>query len=322
MTSTNRNATASRRPLKGDLLASRRVVEREAQRLARLDATRIAEELRELRLGLRVSQSAVARLVGVSQSVISDLEHGDPTVRLEVRRRAAIVLGADLRIGVYPGATPLLHDTGHARIIERLLEIRHRRWRPDVEARVPGPGRASTDLRLSAANTVILIEVETHVRRWEATVRHCLEKRERVQAGLGDGVQVFIVLCLPPTRHHRALVAEFAEYVQASFPTPSDLIRRALEDGTDWPGDGILWMAGGPSPRRPGRQRPESLGLGWAQDRGPDLRVAGGATAFDPDDQEDQDDRAERHHHRRREVEHERLVERALDGLDGGGPAG
>src|SRR5450432_1610717 len=140
-----------------NLAGKRRVVEREAARFARLDAARIAEELRQLPLGLNVSQAAVARVVGVSQSVLSDLERGDATVGLEVRRRTAIALGADLRVAVYPGATPMLHDAAHARIIERLLKSRHRRWGAEVEARVPGPGRSSTDVRLSDVGTIVLI---------------------------------------------------------------------------------------------------------------------------------------------------------------------
>ena len=63
-----------------DAARSRQVVARDAVRLARLDASRISQEVRELRLGLNVSQAAVARVVGVSQSVISDLERGDPTL--------------------------------------------------------------------------------------------------------------------------------------------------------------------------------------------------------------------------------------------------
>ncbi len=227
-----------------NLTSKRRIVEREAVRLARLDALRIAEELRQLRLELNVSQAAVARIVGVSQSVLSDLERGDPTAGLEVRRRVAIALGADLRVAVYPGATPLLHDAGHARIIERILKRRHRRWRAEQEARVPGPGRASTDVRLSAGGTIVLIEVETRVRRWEATIRRCFEKRDRVRDSAPPGTSVFAVLCLPPTRHHRRLIAEFAESVRSAFPAPPNQLRRALEDGLDWPGDGILWMAG------------------------------------------------------------------------------
>lgn len=225
--------------------SSRRQVEREAIRLARLDAARIGQELRELRLGLGVRQADVSRVVGVSRSVICELEAGDPTVGLEIRRRTAIALGADLRVNVYPGSTPMLHDAAHLRIIERVLAGRHPRWGAETEARVPGPTRASTDIRLSAAGVIVLIEVETHIRRSDAVVRRCFEKRERVRDANGETRAVFAVLCLPPTVHHRRLVAEFQESVLVAFPVPPDGIRRALEVGTDWPGDGILWVAGG-----------------------------------------------------------------------------
>lgn len=228
-----------------DLAHSRRLVEREGARIARHDAVNVGRELRELRLGLGVRQADVARVVGVTRSVICELEAGDPTVGLEIRRRAAIALGADLRVNVYPGATPWLHDGAHLRIIERILAGRHPRWRAETEARVPGAFRASTDVRLSMADSIVLIEVETHVRRWDAVLRRCFEKRERVRDGIGARGSVFAVLCLPPTRHHRRLVAEFSESVRVAFPTAPDLLRRALKEGTDWPGDGILWIAGG-----------------------------------------------------------------------------
>jgi hypothetical protein len=138
----------------------------------------------------------------------------------------------------------MLHDAAHARIIERILERRHRRWRAELEARVPGPGRASTDVRLSAPGAIVLIEVETHVRRWEATVRRCFEKRERVRDAGPDGLNVFAVLCLPPTRRHRRLVGELEESVRAAFPASPDELRRSLEQGSEWPGDGVLWVAG------------------------------------------------------------------------------
>jgi transcriptional regulator with XRE-family HTH domain len=224
---------------------SRRMVEREAVRLARLDAGRIGRELRELRLGLGVSQAAVARVVGVSRSVVSDLERGDTSVGLEIRRRTAIAVGADLRVSIYPGARPMLHDAAHARIIERILRRRDRRWHAELEATVPGPFRASTDVRLSKPGTVVLIEVETHVHDWEATIRRAFEKRERVIGGGPTGTRVVAVLCLPPTRHHRRLLADLAESVRATFPASPELARRSLEDGAEWPGDGILWMAAG-----------------------------------------------------------------------------
>jgi len=226
---------------------SSRTVGREARRLARLDASRVGHELRELRVGLGVSQAAVARVAGVSRSVVSDLERGDPTVGLDVRRRTAIVLGADLRVSVYPGAPPMLHDVAHARIIERILGRKSPAWRSELEAGVPGPFRASTDVRLSKPGSIVLIEVETRIRDWEATVRRIFEKRERVVASVSSELRVFAVLCLPPTRHHRRLVSDLAGSVAAAFPASPDLARRSLEQGSDWPGDCILWMAGGPA---------------------------------------------------------------------------
>jgi HTH-type transcriptional regulator / antitoxin HipB len=228
-----------------DAARSRRLVEREASRLARLDASRMGRELRELRLRLGVSQAAVARVAGVSRSVVSELERGDPTVGLEIRRRTAIVVGADLRVSVYPGAQPMLHDLAHARIIERILRRKNRGWRAELEATVPGPFRASTDVRLAKPGTIVLIEVETRVRDWEATVRRIFEKRERVVGSTSDEIRVIAVLCLPPTRHHRRLVSELAESVRATFPASPELARRSLDQGGEWPGDGILWMAGG-----------------------------------------------------------------------------
>lgn len=264
-------------PSLDQLARSRRIVQREAVRLSRLDAVRIGQELRELRLELGVPQADVARVVGVSRSVISELEAGDPTVGLEIRRRTAVVLGADLRVNVYPGATPLLHDAAHARLVERLLSHRHRCWRAQIEARVPGPGRSSTDVRLEAFGAVVAIEVETRIRAWDAVVRRCQEKRERIRDALGGRVVVHAVLCLPPTRHHRELVANLGETVRSTFPVPSEQLRCALEDGTAWPGDGILWMAGGREPAGIGGRSmgdAESVSAAGGASHGAGARVA------------------------------------------------
>jgi transcriptional regulator with XRE-family HTH domain len=244
----------------GDLARSHRLVSREAARIARLDATNVGQEFRELRLRLGVRQSDVARVAGVARSVISELEAGDPSVGLAIQRRTAIALGADLRVHVYPGSTPMLHDAGHGRIIERIVASRHRRWQAELEARVPGGGRTSIDVRLSMPGSIVLIEVETRVRRWEQVLRQLFEKRESVRAVNPDGVQVYAVLCLPPTRHHRALVSELGESVRTALPANSDELRRALEEGTAWPGDGILWVAGGQS--RPRSRAPRRVAAG------------------------------------------------------------
>ena len=221
----------------------------EGDRQLERDARRWGEEFRELRLRARATQAAVGRAIGVSRSVICRLEAGDPTVSPYIRARAAIVVGGDSRMSLYGGATPLLYDAAHARIVERVLAVRHRRWRPTLEAPVPGPGRRSSDIRLVDSPDVVLMEVESHLRRFEACLREWQGKRSAVVAALeaeGSTGRVHSVLVLPPTLHHRALVRELTHSIEAAFPVGSETLLEALRsDHAPWPGDGILWIAGG-----------------------------------------------------------------------------
>jgi len=235
-------------PATGPSILKRAVIDGD-RRLDR-DAHRWGEEFRELRLRAAATQAAVGRAIGVTRSVICRLESGDTTVSPHIRARAAIVVGGDSRTAIYGGASPLLYDAAHARIIERVLALRHRRWRPTLEAPVPGPGRRSTDIRLADMRDIVLMEVESHIRRLEAGLREWQDKRSSVSAALEpDGVttaRVHAVLVLPPTRHHRALVRELRSAIDAAFPVPSDMLLEALRsERGPWPGDGILWVAGG-----------------------------------------------------------------------------
>jgi transcriptional regulator with XRE-family HTH domain len=216
----------------------------DGDRQLRRTATRFGEEFRLIRLRTGVSQSAVARAIGVDRAAICRLEAGDATVSDRIRARAATVLGGDFRLGLYPAATPLIHDAAHARLVEGLLRLRHSSWRTRVEAPVPGPGRRSTDLRLDRGDETVLFEVETHVHALEAIIREGEDKRVAVVADAGPDRRVHVVLVLPPTRHHRALVDVHPEIIGAAFPASSADIRRTLATvGTPWPGDGILWLS-------------------------------------------------------------------------------
>jgi transcriptional regulator with XRE-family HTH domain len=95
----------------------------EGDRQLRRTATRFGEEFHLIRLRTSVSQAAVARAIGVDRATICRLEAGDPTVADRTRARAAAVLGADFRLGVYPDAAPLIHDAAHARLVEALLRL-------------------------------------------------------------------------------------------------------------------------------------------------------------------------------------------------------
>lgn len=205
-------------------------------------ARRFGDELRLLRLRAGTSQAAVARAIGVDRATICRLEAGDPGVSNEVRARAAAVLGADFRLGLYPAGSPLIHDVAHARLVEALIRLRHASWQAIPEAPVPA-GRQSTDLRLERGADVVLFEVETHVQVLEAVIREGNQKRDRVAYDAGPDRRVHSVLVLPPTRHHRDLVRMHSETMQAAYPIRSaDLRRSVTTAGVPWPGDGVMWL--------------------------------------------------------------------------------
>jgi transcriptional regulator with XRE-family HTH domain len=215
----------------------------EGDRQFRHTARRFGDEFRLQRLRAGVSQAAVARAIGVDRATICRLEAGDRGVSNEVRARAAAVLGADFRLGLFPAGSPLIHDAGHARLIEALIRVRHPSWRAVPEAPVPGAGRQSTDLRLMRGAETVLLEVETHIQVLEAVIREGNDKRDRVAYEAGPDGRVHSVLVLPPTRHHRDLVRAHAETIRAAFPAPSVDLRRSLTSPSmPWPGDGVLWL--------------------------------------------------------------------------------
>jgi transcriptional regulator with XRE-family HTH domain len=214
----------------------------EGDRQLRRTCVRFGEEFRDIRLRAGVSQAAVARATGVVRSVICRVEQGNPDVSPRIRARAAAVLGADLRISIYAESAPLIHDAAHARLVEAVLGLSHPRWRATVESPVPGPGRRSSDIRFDDRLDTALFEVESRVRALEAIIRECAEKRASVAATLGRNHRVHVVLVLPTTRHHKALVTAHPRIVASAFPTSQVELELALADPfIPWPGDGILW---------------------------------------------------------------------------------
>ena len=230
---------------------SRRAVH-DGDRQLRRTCTRFGEEIRTVRIRAGVSQAALARTIGVSRSVICRMEQGDPNVSSRIRSRASAALGADFRMAIYAAGAPLIHDAAHASLIEAVLRMCHPTWRPTVEAPVPGPGRRSTDLRLDRGEHLVLIEVETRIHALEAIIREVAEKRAAVIEAAAPGRRVHVVLVLPPTRHHLALVRAHPGIVAAVFPMLPGQIANALRSGSAPIGDGILWLS------THGSQRPSS----------------------------------------------------------------
>ncbi len=224
-----------------------RIITRDADRDLRRQSSRTAEELRALRLRAGVSQAAIAREIGVTRSVISKLELGYPGTTLRTRFRVARLLGADLRLNIYSGSGPVIRDSAQAGIIEDLLASADRRRKPTLEAAIPGPGRRSVDLRLDGSTDVVLIEVESHLGSIEEAIRELHSKRQAVheaEATVGRSRPVHVVLCLPTTRHHAAILRAHPRTIAAAFPATSAQLHLALGDAAKpWPGDGLLLVA-------------------------------------------------------------------------------
>jgi transcriptional regulator with XRE-family HTH domain len=214
----------------------------EGDRQLRRTCFGFGEELRSIRMRAGVSQAAVARAIGVSRSVICEIEAGDTSPSLVVRSRVAAVLGADIRLAIYGGDSPQIRDAAQARLVEALLRIPNPAWPATLEAAVPGPGRRSVDVRFDRGLDVVLVEVESRLRAIEEIVRELHAKRTAVAAA-SPSKRVHVVLALSASRHHRAIVRALPRTIRAAFPVASSRLVDALERGdVPWPGDGILWL--------------------------------------------------------------------------------
>jgi transcriptional regulator with XRE-family HTH domain len=230
----------------------RRKAIQQGDRELRRTAFRFAEDFRELRLRIGVSQRAVAEAIGVDPSVINRLERADPSVGPVIRARACAVLGADFRMQFYRERSALIYDAAHARLVDRVVAMVGRGWRTELELALPG--RRSVDAGFFSRHAIVLTEVESRLRRLEEIQRELQSKRESVIDTFGRERPIHVVLALPPTHHHRTLVREHPALIRTAFPASSAQIRAALADAAlPFPGDGILWVSGsayssGPSP--------------------------------------------------------------------------
>jgi transcriptional regulator with XRE-family HTH domain len=221
----------------------RRSVTIQGDRELRRTAFRFAEDFRELRLRVGVSQRAIASAIGVDRSAITRLERGDPGVSSVVRARACAALGADFRMQLYRERAALIYDAAHARLVNRLVAMMGRGWRTQLELALPG--RRSVDAGFFSRAAIVLTEVETRVRRLEEIQRELQSKRDAVAAQFGADRSIHVLLALPPTHYHRALVREHPALIRAAFPVGSAQIKAALADSAlPYPGDGILWVPG------------------------------------------------------------------------------
>jgi transcriptional regulator with XRE-family HTH domain len=194
------------------------------RRTTRLLIADIATELREARLVAGLSQAAVARAAGTSQSNVSRMERQKrPTVSVDEVARHAAALGLRLSAKLYPEG-PAVRDAGQLRLIARLRgEVNAQlEWR--TEALIGGPGDLRAwDVRLDGPGS-IGIDAETHLRDVQAVQR-------RFEAKWRDGGVDRIVFVIARTRHNLAVLSEYRDALRSTFPADTREILHALRRG-------------------------------------------------------------------------------------------
>ena len=163
----------------------------------------IADELREARLGLGVSQEHVAAAARVSRPRYSKIERAKaPTLTIAEAGRLASVLGLDLWLRLYPGPEPL-RDAASSRLLRSLLA--HARaplgWRTEVPLPSP-PDRSEQrawDAVLHGQRKRTAIELEMRLQDGQAVERRIALKRR------DDPTDAFL-LAIAGTRANRRLL--------------------------------------------------------------------------------------------------------------------
>lgn len=210
-------------------------------RLGRAALARLGQELRDARLGLGLSLDAVATAVGISASELSRIEralaHRVPAI---VLFRIAAVVGLDLSVRTYPGASPL-RDAVHGALLAELRRHLHSSllWSAEVPLPIVGDQRA-WDAIVDGPGWRIGVEAETSLRDGQALLRRL---RLKARDGGVDG----LVLLLRGTRSTRRTLAESGLQSDPFFGLPGREALIAFATGARPPaGNTIIVLPLGP----------------------------------------------------------------------------
>jgi transcriptional regulator with XRE-family HTH domain len=199
---------------------------------------RLAEEYREQRWSLGLSQDSVAGAAHTSRSRISRIEGGKiHGLSILEASRIATVLGLDLSARVFPGGSPL-RDSAHAERLRRVLD--HARAPLSYRTEVPlaattgQPEQRAWDAMIRGTGLRTAVELEMRLRDGQAAERRINLKRR------DDPTDRFLLL-VADTRTNRRVLAEhpdlFLELERVRLP----VVIRALEAG-EHPPTGLVMI--------------------------------------------------------------------------------
>jgi transcriptional regulator with XRE-family HTH domain len=193
----------------------------------------LLREFRDARQARNLTQTAVGRAVGLSDSQISAIELGrHRQLSLVVLAQLLGVVGLELSARAYPTGGGL-RDEGQLRLLARLRGRLGREfaWRAETPMPIPGDLRA-WDAALVAPALRVGIDAETRLRDVQAVDR-------RVMLKLRDSGFDRAVLLVAATRSNRLALAAAGDALLANFPISTRPALRALAAGVD-PGGNCL----------------------------------------------------------------------------------
>lgn len=202
---------------------------------------RILRELLDARVLLGISQRTLAQELGCSQANLWRMEANKSEVTITRLSEMASLLGLELSMGLHELGDPL-RDKGQQVVGKRFEGLLSTNWFVTSEALLPMPGDLrSWDklLRLrptkdaAAARHLVGVDLESRIRDIQALVRRT-RLRER-----DGGVDRILMVCSDSATNRR-LVAQLREALGPEYATTPRAILRALRDGTELPGSGVI----------------------------------------------------------------------------------
>lgn len=194
----------------------------------------LLDEYREARLARGLSQQAVARAIGRTDSQVSRLERGEQeSASLVVMAQLLSVVGLELGARAYPVGGGL-RDAGQLRLIRRFRRQVSTDFglRTEVTMPISGDLRA-WDVGLFQPGLRVGVDAETRL-------RDAQEVDRRVMLKLRDSGFDRAIVLVASTRTNWRVLAEFRQALLPNFPIPSGIALRALAGGRDPGGNAII----------------------------------------------------------------------------------
>ena len=197
----------------------------------------IGDELRAGRHIRGVTQTAVGRVIGLSQSEISRRELGQMRrFNGEAMALHAAAVGLRLSVKLWPVGGGI-RDAAQARYISRLTARIGRRWRIRLEAPVPirGDLRAA-DILLTAGPTQIVVEVITRLSDLQAQLRSAHAKARDMRA-------TRLIIAVAGTHANRRALAAARPTLVATYDLDAQRVLAELARGRDPGRDAIVALS-------------------------------------------------------------------------------